>query len=130
MLNSLRAAYHFFAAGRAYKREQYSASLSHSTKFMRLDHKPMDYHVAFHATVLVLNLRSKEAEKLFAKVANGEVPPAYRAISTNYVRAYARYYLAAIRLDGEVMKDWAEAKCYPLNGLARRYLPLPETSVI
>ena len=120
-----RAALHWLRAESAYRKGDDGGALAHVEEFMRLDGKPMDYHLAFYATLLVVNHRSREAEPLFWKIAAGRVDRGWRVVDSEYAKSYAAYYLALIQRKGEAPDHWTAAQSRPRSRFARLFLPLP-----
>lgn len=124
MLDRLRGMLHWLKALSAYRHDRYGAALNHLLEFTRLDGHPCDYHIAFQATLHILNRQSDQAVPLFEQVAFNRGKRGYRVVSPEYLREYALCYLALINRNDAAKQHWQNAVMQPVSSFARRYLPL------
>lgn len=88
-------------------------------------------HMAFYATLLILNHRSADAARIFEQIIAGQFRPLRSSRGSQYPTLYSRYYLALINRSQDVERCWRRAKeLQPESGFGARYLGLPDIAVV
>ena len=126
MLSRLRAIRPWIGALRAYWSGDSETALAMAEKSFLLDGRSNNYQLAFYATLLILNHRSRDAAQAFYQA---QLARPGRSADPAYVKAYAAYYLELIKKGDRAKELWEFARAQPQSRFTRRYLPLPPVPV-
>lgn len=125
-----RSVWAFLGAMLAHRKGDFATSLTAYDKALELESFRTAERMAFYVHLLVLNGKpAEQTVEICKKIAAGEYSK--RARDSRYARALARYWLAYLSNQPDVVALWLEAyRLKPKKGWASRVLHLPDKPLL